>query len=107
LSATNFEAFLANLGKKGGGGVVAAVDLAKIGSNIPIYDLRDPDIIAKLLKAYPSKPNMFRVLGPEGVIAVGGKVPARAVQSLVKIPPGISDAERLALLEAVMKPCGE
>jgi hypothetical protein len=103
-SVDSFEIVLQNLAKKGGQGTVAAIDLASVGK-VPIYDLTDPLIFNKVLSAYPNQPNMWRTLGEEGVIAIGGKVPAGAVRSMVHIPPGITESEQRALLAALLKAC--
>jgi hypothetical protein len=55
--------------------------------------------------AYPRFEQMFKKVASEGVIAVGGKVPAKAVQGMVHIPPGISNVERQALLTELIKAC--
>ena len=100
-----FEVFVSqNLAKKGGGGVVAAIDLARVG-DVPVYDLANPEILKKVIGAYPRFEKMFKRVAAEGVIGIGGKVPAAAVQGMVGIPPGISAAERQALLKALLKAC--
>jgi hypothetical protein len=104
---THLEVVLANVEQKGGG-VVAAIDLERIGAQ-RVYELTNPEVMNRLMTAYPKgQGNMeaaWLEMASEGVVAVRGKIPARAVQSLVKIPPDLSGAEKQAILEELLKPC--
>lgn len=97
-------AMLDNLGKKGGGGVIAAVDLRRITPGM-VYDLSDPRVMEMLLQRYERNRAMFTGLREEGVIAIRGVIPAEAVQSLVNIPPGLSRAEQRELFERLVDVC--
>jgi hypothetical protein len=101
----HLEVVMGRLGEFGGG-VVAAVDVQRIGGS-RIIDLRDEAVIQRLLAdpRFARIEASLRTLSGEGVVAVRGKVPARAVQSLVSIPPGITDAERQALLLELAAAC--
>jgi len=83
---------------------VAAIDLERIGAK-KVFDLSDRAVIERLMEAYPRYENMFSNLAKEGIVAVRGKIPARAVQSLVNIPAGLSEAGKRAILEELTKPC--
>jgi phage-related protein len=97
------EVVLKNIETKGGG-VVAAMDLERIGAR-RVFDLTDPEVVNMLMKDYPRYYKMFGRMTAEGVVAVRGKIPALAVQSLVNIPPGLSAAGKRAILEELAKPC--
>jgi hypothetical protein len=97
------EIVLKNLETKGGG-VVAAIDLEQIGAN-RVFELSDPKVLSRLMEAYPRFENMFSEMASEGVVAVRGKIPARAVQSLVNIPEDLSKGEKEIILQELLKPC--
>jgi hypothetical protein len=103
-AVNRLEVVLRNIQTKGGG-VVAAVDLQRIGAG-RVYDLSDPAVLRRLMDSYPRFENFFTRLSGEGVVAVRGKIPAKAVQSLVNIPENLSEEARRALLQELVRPCG-
>jgi hypothetical protein len=97
------EAILRNLETKGGG-VMAAIDLERVGVR-RVYDLANPEVMERLLERYRRFNKFFTRLEGEGVIAVRGMIPSQAVRSLVNIPPGISEAERRELIDQLVNAC--
>jgi hypothetical protein len=102
-SVNRLEVVLRNINTKGGG-VVAAIDLERIGAR-KVFDLTDPAVFQRLTRAYPRFENMFRELASEGVVAIRGNIPAKAVQSLVNIPETLNEAEKRVLLEKLLRAC--
>lgn len=99
----HLEVVLKNIELKGGG-VVAAIDLERIGAK-RVFDLSDPAVMKMLMDEYPRFEKFFERLSAESVVAVRGKIPARAVQSLVHIPAGLSSAGKREILEVLATPC--
>jgi hypothetical protein len=102
---SRLEVVLSNLEEKGGG-VVAAIDLESIGAS-RVFELTDPAVMNRLLKAYPNPgiEKFFARLASEGVVAVRGKIPAKAVRSLVNIPETLSATEKEIILKELLRPC--
>jgi hypothetical protein len=88
---TQLDTVVANVQTKGGG-VLTIVDLDLVSPRA-IWDLSDPTIMRRMMRAYPRFRKMYQLMQSEGVVAVRSRVPASAVQALVNIPPDATEAD--------------
>ncbi len=82
---------IANIGRSCGT-VGAAIDLIAL-NQMNVFDLEDATIWRRLTTWHPQNRAFFTLLRDEGLVAVMGDIPARAVAAIVLLPTNSTDRD--------------